>query len=99
MDTVVYIESQTEFERLFAEEDTKPEANIPFSDGALAMVKGISGSGITDVQKELLQSGDRYRLSVRIYQNMTSVVETWYVAYVIPKEYVGKIDLDIEYIE
>ena len=84
---------------LFAEEDTKPEANIPFSDGALAMVKGISGSGITDVQKELLQSGDRYRLSVRIYQNMTSVVETWYVAYVIPKEYVGKIDLDIEYIE
>ena len=30
---------------------------------------------------------------------MTSVVETWYVAYVIPKEYVGKIDLDIEYIE
>ena len=99
LDTVVYIESQTEFDLLFAEEDTKPEANIPFSDGALAMVKGISGSGITDVQKELLQSGDRYRLSVRIYQNMTSVVETWYVAYVIPKEYVGKIDLDIEYIE
>ena len=54
LDTVVYIESQTEFDLLFAEEDTKPEANIPFSDGVLAIVKGISGSGITDVQKELL---------------------------------------------
>ena len=99
LDTVVYIESKTGFDRLFAEEDTKPEANIPFSDGVLAIVKGISGSGITDLQKELLQSGDRYCLSIRIYQNMTTVVETWYVAYVIPKEYVGKIDLDIEYIE
>lgn len=49
------------------------------------------------MQKELLQSDDRYRLSVRIYQNMRCVVETWYVAYVIPKEYAGKVDLDIEY--
>lgn len=24
-------------------------------------------------------------------------METWYVAYVIPKEYAGKVDLDIEY--
>lgn len=60
-------------------------------------LKRISGNGITDIQKRLVLMDDRYRFSVWIYQNATSVVETWYVAYVIPKEYAGKVDLDIEY--
>lgn len=97
LDTVVYIESQAEFDQLFADEETKPEASVPFSEGVLAIVKGISGNGITDIQKRLVLMDDRYRFSVWIYQNATSVVETWYVAYVIPKEYAGKVDLDIEY--
>ena len=97
LDTVVYIESQAEFDQLFADEETKPEASVPFSEGVLAIVKGISGNGITDIQKRLVLKDDRYRFSVWIYQNATSVVETWYVAYVIPKEYAGKVDLDIEY--
>lgn len=97
LDTVVYIKSQAEFDQLFADEETKPEASVPFSEGVLAIVKGISGNGITDIQKRLVLMDDRYRFSVWIYQNATSVVETWYVAYVIPKEYAGKVDLDIEY--
>lgn len=97
LDTVVYIESQAEFDQLFADEETKPEASVPFSEGVLAIVKGISGNGITDIQKRLVLMDDRYRFSVWIYQNATSVVEPWYVAYVIPKEYAGKVDLDIEY--
>ena len=98
LDTVVYIESQTEFERLFADEETKPEASVPFSDGVLAVVKGIANGGIVDLQKNLIQSDDGYHLSIRIRTNFTAIMETWYVAYVIPKEYAGKIDLDIEYI-
>lgn len=97
LDTVIYIENQAEFDQLFADEETKPEASVPFSEGVLAIVKGISGNGITDIQKRLVLMDDRYRFSVWIYQNATSVVETWYVAYVIPKEYAGKVDLDIEY--
>ena len=56
LDTVVYIESQAEFDQLFADEETKPEASVPFSEGVLAVVKGIANGGIVDLQKNLIQS-------------------------------------------
>ena len=98
LDTVVYIESQAEFDQLFADEETKPEASVPFSEGVLAVVKGIANGGIVDLQKNLIQSDDGYHLSIRIRTDFTDFMETWYVAYVIPKEYANKVDLDIEYI-
>ena len=61
------------------------------------MVKGIANGGIVDLQKNLIQSDDGYHLSIRIQTDFTDVMEPWYVAYVIPKEYAGKVDLDIEY--
>ena len=97
LNTITYIENQTEFDRLFADEKTKPEANVPFSDGVLAVVKDMANGGIVDLQKNLIQSDDGYHLSIRIRTDFTDIMETWYVAYVIPKEYAGKIDLDIEY--
>ena len=93
-----YIENQAEFDQLFADEETKPEASVPFSDGVLAVVKGIANGGIVDLQKNLIQSDDGYHLSIRIRTDFTDFMETWYVAYVIPKEYTNKVDLDIEYI-
>ena len=98
LNTITYIENQVEFDRLFADEGTKPEASVPFSDGVLAVVKGMANGGIVDLQKNLIQSDDGYHLSIRIRTNFTAIMETWYVAYVIPKEYAGKVDLDIEYI-
>ena len=62
-----------------------------------AVVKGMANGGIVDLQKNLIQSDDGYHLSIRIRTDFTDIMETWYVAYVIPKEYAGKIDLDIEY--
>ena len=97
LNTITYIENQAEFDRLFADEKTKPEASVPFSDGVLAVVKGMANGGIVDLQKNLIQSDDGYHLSIRIRTDFTDIMETWYVAYVIPKEYAGKIDLDIEY--
>ena len=98
LDTVIYIENQAEFDQLFADEETKPEASVPFSDGVLAVVKGIANGGIVDLQKNLIQSDDGYHLSIRIRTDFTDFMEIWYVAYVIPKEYANKVDLDIEYI-
>ena len=98
LETVIYIESQAEFDQLFADEETKPEASVPFSDGVLTVVKGIANGGIVDLQKNLIQSDDGYHLSIRIRTDFTDFMETWYVAYVIPKEYANKVDLDIEYI-
>ena len=71
---------------------------MPFSDGVLTVVKGIANGGIVDLQKNLIQSDDGYHLSIRIRTDFTDFMETWYVAYVIPKEYANKVDLDIEYI-
>ena len=96
LDTVVYIESQAEFDQLFADEETKPEASVPFSEGVLAVVKGIANGGIVN-QKNLVLSNNRYLLTIQIQTDFTDVMEPWYVAYVIPKEYAGKVDLDIEY--
>ena len=97
LDTVVYIESQAEFDQLFADEETKPEASIPFSEGVLAVVKGIANGGIVNLKKNLVLSNNRYLLTIQIQTDFTDVMEPWYVAYVIPKEYAGKVDLDIEY--
>lgn len=97
LDTVVYIESQAEFDQLFADEETKPEASIPFSEGVLAVVKGIANGGIVNLKKNLVLSNNRYLLTIQIQTDFTDFNETWYVAYVIPKEYAGKVDLDIEY--
>ena len=101
LDTVIYIESQAEFDRLFSDEETKPKASVPFSEGVLAIVKGEVGFGTSDPQKSLTLSGNRYLLSIRIFwpEAATTEITTWYAAYVIPKEYVGKVDLDIEYIK
>lgn len=96
-DTVTYIESQDEFNRLFADAESKPEASVPFDDAVLVIAKGISSYGIADFRKELIPSGSRYRLSVQIRQALTPVMQTWYAAYVIPKAYVGKVDLEVEY--
>ena len=97
LDTVVYIESQAEFDQLFADEETKPEASVPFSEGVLAVVKGIANGGIVNLKKNLVLSNNRYLLTIQIQTDFTDVMEPWYVAYVIPKEYAGKVDLDIEY--
>ena len=83
LNTITYIENQAEFDQLFADE---------------AVVKGIANGGIVDLQKNLIQSDDGYHLSIRIRTDFTDFMETWYVAYVIPKEYTNKVDLDIEYI-
>ena len=101
LDTVIYIENQAEFDRLFADEGMKPKASIPFSEGVLAIVKGEVGFGTSGPQKSLTLSGNRYLLSIRIFipEAATTEITTWYAAYVIPKEYAGKIDLDIEYIK
>lgn len=98
METVVYIENQTDFDRLFADEENKPTASVPFSDGVLVVVKGEASSNIATIEKHLNLSGDRYQLIVRITTGLADVMQPWCVAYVIPKEYIGKVDLDIEYI-
>ena len=90
LDTVIYIENQAEFDQLFADEETKPEASVPFSEGVLAVVKGIANGGIVNLKKNLVLSNNRYLLTIQIQTDFTDFNEPWYVAYVIP-------NLDIKY--
>lgn len=101
-ETIVYIKNQAEFDRLILSTDdgTRPEMNIPFSDGILMVVKGTSSKGIARLEKNLTQSSeDHYELSVQISQNLTEVLETWQVAYIIPQDYMDKVQLDLKYIQ
>lgn len=98
-ETAIYIKSQTEFENLFADNEAKPKTDIPFSDGILMIVKGVSSHGISKVEKTLVPSGNHYNLSICITQNLTTSMETWYVAYIIPYNYIDKVHLDLKYIQ
>ena len=40
-----------------------------------------------------------WETSVCITQNLTTSMETWYVAYVIPYNYIDKVHLDLKYIQ
>ena len=75
LDTVIYIESQAEFDQLFADEETKPEASVPFSEGVLAIVKGEVGFGTSGPHKSLTLSGNRYLLSIQIFQPEVATTE------------------------
>ncbi len=79
--------------------EAKPKTDIPFSDGILMIVKGVSSHGISKVEKTLIPSGNHYNLSICITQNLTTSMETWYVAYVIPYNYIDKVHLDLKYIQ
>lgn len=42
-------------------------------------------SGISKIEKELIQTGNGYELTVTVSQNLLAVLEPWCVAYIVPK--------------
>lgn len=96
-DDVVIIDSDAAFREAFA----KTEGSLPainFRERNLLLVSGVSTYGITDVNSRFVKDGEKYRLTIAVGQNLTTVVEPWCIGYRIPKNLnTGDISLTISY--
>lgn len=82
---VVIIGSDFEFWKIFTN-NRKKLRQVDFNHARLLLVRGVSTSGISKIEKELTHTtGNRYELTVNISQNMLAVLEPWCVAYIVPK--------------
>lgn len=83
-DKIMIICSEAEFKNIFAN-NSKLLRPVNFSHTGLLLVRGVSTSGISKIEKELTQTGNGYELTVTVSQNLLAVLEPWCVAYIVPK--------------
>lgn len=65
--------------------DYKTVNQIDFSVYNLVYIQGESNYGIDDIKSYLINDSGSYKLSVRISQNLTCVIQKWNISYLIPK--------------
>lgn len=94
-DELVTIDSEADFQRIFA--SYRETAGIDFSKSKLLIVKGVSQSGIQQIDNTIKEEKTRYIMHIRVQQNYTAVVQTWYIAYVVPKACPKTVTLALEY--
>lgn len=92
-EAVVIIDSDAAFKEAFA----KTEGSLPainFREWNLLLVSGVSTYGITDVNSRFVKDGEKYRLTIAVGQNLTTVVEPWCIGYRIPKN-LNTVDINL----
>lgn len=94
-DKAVLINDKAEFQSVFSNiPNTRP---VDFKKYTLLLVKGVSTSGITEIEKTISNTDNKYTFTISVKQNMTTVMEPWYLAYIIPKTSEENIILSVTY--
>ena len=94
-DKAVLINDKTEFQRVFS---NFPNARaVDFKNYTLLLVKGVSTSGIRDIEKTISETDNKYIFTISVNGNGTTVMESWYLAYIIPKTSEENITLTVTY--
>lgn len=94
-DKAVLINDKAEFQSVFSNiPNAKP---VDFKKYTLLLVKGVSTSGITEIEKTISNTDNKYTFTVSVKQNMTTVMEPWCLAYIIPKTSEENIFLSVTY--
>ena len=74
------------------------QENVDFSKGNLLLIFGTSTSGINYIVKKQSKVDGKYNFEITIHQNLTTVLDSWCIAYIIPKNVTKQnINLQIEY--
>ena len=74
------------------------QEKVDFSKGNLLLIFGTSTSGINNIVKKQSKVDGKYNFEITIYQNLTTVLDSWCIAYIIPKNVTKQnINLQIEY--
>ena len=94
-DKAVLINDKVEFERVFS---NFPNAKaVDFKNYTLLLVKGVSTSGITSIEKTILKTDNKYMFTIQVNKNSATVMEPWCLAYIIPKTSEENITLSVTY--
>lgn len=95
-DEALVINDKASFQMLFVE---YPNAeSVDFNKYTLLLVKGTSTSGIEDIQKVISKTEDnKYTFAITIKRSAPTVMERWYLAYIIPKANKENITLTVTY--
>lgn len=94
---VTLINDKTQFQEIFS---YYPNAQIvDFNKYTLLLIRGISTSGIVEIQKSISKTdGGKYAFDITIERNQATVMEPWYLAYIIQKTNDENIKFTINYI-
>lgn len=94
---VTLINDKTQFQEIFS---YYPNAQtVDFNKYTLLLIRGISTSGIVEIQKSISKTdGGKYAFDITIERNQATVMEPWYLAYIIQKTNEENIKFTINYI-
>ncbi|HML66629.1 MAG TPA: hypothetical protein PKC55_17520 [Dysgonomonas sp.] len=94
---VTLINDKTKFQEIFS---YYPNAQtVDFNKYTLLLIRGISTSGIVEIQKSISKTdGGKYAFDITIERNQATVMEPWYLAYIIQKTNEENIKFTINYI-
>ena len=74
------------------------QKKVDFSKGNLLLIYGTSTSGVSDIVKKQTMVDDKYNYEITVCKNLTAVMDSWCIAYIIPKNVTKQnINLQIEY--
>lgn len=74
------------------------QEKVDFSKGNLLLIYGTSTSGVSDIVKKQTMVDDKYNYEITVCKNLTAVMDSWCIAYIIPKNVTKQnINLQIEY--
>ena len=74
------------------------QEKVDFSKGNLLLIYGTSTSGVSDIAKRQTKVDDKYNYEITVCKNLTAVMDSWCIAYIIPKNVTKQnINLQIEY--
>lgn len=94
-DKAVLINDKAEFQMVFS---NFPNAKaVDFKNYTLLLVKGVSTSGIDKIEKTISKTDDEYTFTISVKKIITTVMEPWYLAYIIPKTSEENIILSVTY--
>ena len=94
-DKAVLINDKAEFQRVFS---NYPNARaVDFEKYTLLLVKGVSPSGISDIEKTISKTDNKYIFTIYAKRTALMLAEPWYLAYFIPKTSEENIILSVTY--
>lgn len=89
------INSEQEFKEFTHSEKA---SGINFSKQTLIVVYGFSNAGIDKVTNAIEQHDDKYLIAVDVFCNLTLPIQSWSVAYIVPKlTHITKVEAHVEY--
>lgn len=89
-----FINSEQEYKE-FTHSETA--SGINFSKKSLVVIHGCAKSGITKLNKSILKTDDRYSITILVQTNIHQNIDSWYVAYVVPKTVANKVHYSLAY--